>query len=105
MVEHAIDRLHVKAGEKPKVFVADSMVEGFMDFFSTFRAKNLLDDAELEEVVGKAQEIVSQFAPNISNIKSSVHLRNAVAAKLGEVKTTLDSLLKDRPVRRFDFTE
>ena len=105
LVEHAIDRLQVKAGEKPKIFIADSMVEGFMGFFDTFRAKNLMDDAELEDVVGKAKEIVMQFAPNISNVKSSVHLRNAVAAKFGEVKSSLDALLKDRPSRKFDFND
>ena len=103
LVSHAIDRLKVGPGEKPKIFVADSMVDGFMGFFDTFRAKNLMDDAALEEVVGKAQEIVMQFAPNVQHVKGSVGLRNQIAGKLAEVKTTLDGLLKDRPCRRMVF--
>ena len=103
LVSHAIGRLKVGPGEKPKIFVADSMVDGFMNFFDTFRARNLMDDAALEEVVGKAQEIVMQFAPNVQHVKGSVGLRNQIAGKLAEVKTTLDGLLKDRPVRRMVF--
>ncbi|MDE2096116.1 MAG: hypothetical protein KGL39_02650 [Patescibacteria group bacterium] len=105
LVAHAIDRLKVPAGEKPKVFVADSMVGGFMEFFDTFRAKNLMDDAALEAVVGQAQEIVMQFAPNIQRVKGSINLRNDIAAKLGDVKSTLDGLLKDRPIRKFNFED
>lgn len=101
LVEHAIERLQVKPGEKPKIFVADSMVSGFMEFFDTFRHKNLMDDEELEGVVGKAQDIIMQFAPNAKQVKNSVPLRNQVAAKLTQVGEQLDDLLKDRPVRRF----
>jgi hypothetical protein len=103
LVSHAIDRLKVAPGEKPKVFVADSMVDGFMGFFDCFRARNLMDDAALEEVVGKAQEVVMGFAPNIKNLKESVGLRNQVAGKFEEIKTVMDGLLKNRPVRRMVF--
>jgi hypothetical protein len=103
LVDHAVERLKVLPGEKPKIFVADSMVNGFMDFFDTFRAKNLMDDAELEDVVGKAQDIVAQFAPNIKAVKNSTSLRNGIAEKLSEVRTTLDGMLKDRPSRKFQF--
>lgn len=105
LIEHAIERLKVKPGEKPKVFVADAMIDRFMEFFNTFRHKNLMDDQALEDVVGRAQEIVEQFAPNLQNIKSNANMRNHVAGKLEEVKATMDGLLKDRPARRFDFSE
>jgi dGTP triphosphohydrolase len=103
IVEHAIERLKVNAGERPKIFVADSMVGAFMDFFDTFRAKNLMDDEQLESVVDQAKEIVAQFAPNIQRVKNNTAERNHVADKLAVVKTTLDGLLKDRPSRRFQF--
>jgi hypothetical protein len=105
LVEHAIERLHVKAGEKPKIFRADGMVEGFMEFFETFGARNLMDDAQLEEVVAQAKDIVQQFAPNIQNVKTSISLRNGVAEQLTGLAITLDALIKDKPSRKFDFTE
>lgn len=104
LVEHAIDRLKVNPGEKPKIFVADAMVERFVEFFDTFRHKNLMDDQALEDVVGRAQGIVLNFAPNMQTVKHSTPLRNQIAGQLAEVKSTLDGLLKDRPTRRFDFT-
>jgi hypothetical protein len=105
LVAHAIERLHVKVGEKPKVFVADNLVGGFVEFFESFRARNIMDDAQLEEVVAQAQDIVAQFAPNIHNIKSSTPQRNRVAEQLSTVKVSLDGLLKNRPSRRFTFED
>ena len=105
LVSHAIDRLKVPAGSQPKIFQSDALVENFVAFFDTFRAKNLMDDEALENVVGEAQAIVLQFAPFAKRSKTDISLRNEVAAKLESVKGTLDGLLKDRPIRKFGFED
>ena len=105
LVAHAVERLEVKAGEKPKVFFADSMVANFKEFFDTFSAKNIMADTEIEALVEKAKSIVDGFSDNPTRLRDNTSLRNQVAAKFTEVKSTLDGLLKNRPTRRIEFED
>jgi len=58
LVAHAIDRLTPDADGKRKVF-CESTFTKFTEFFETFSARNLMEDAELEAVVDQAKKIIS----------------------------------------------
>jgi len=98
LIDKAVDKLKVAPGEKPKVF-RDSLVGNFNEFFETFRARNLMNDAELEVVVGKARAILSKVTPDA--LRSRATIREKTASAFEEVKAEVEKLVADAPTRKF----
>ncbi len=99
MVSHAVDRLKVEPGEKPKVFKA-SLVENFNTFFSTFQHRNLMEDGELQSIVDQAKAILKDVKAD--KLRTSASLRNNTAAAFSGVKAALDKLIQDAPGRHLE---
>ncbi|WZO96057.1 hypothetical protein EP7_003032 [Isosphaeraceae bacterium EP7] len=98
LVEHLCERLEGRDGSgQPKVF-RDSAVEGLSAFFGRFRALNVSSDAQLEELVARAQRLVGGVSAQ--DLRDGDGLRRRVAEGLGRVGQGLDGLLADRPRRR-----
>lgn len=57
LVSHMVERLSPGEDGKEKVF-RDSMIQNFQTFFCHFRERNLFNDAELQALVSKAQEVL-----------------------------------------------
>ena len=103
LVKHAADRLTPDADGKGKIFRAGSMLENFENFFETFSARNLLEDADLEKVVNQARAIISGV-PDADALRADESLQHTVGESFKAVAKTLDSLVERAKVRKFDFS-
>lgn len=105
MVAHAIERLTVKDGEKPKVF-RETLVTNFRAFFDTFNARNLMEDSELESLVNQAKAVVNGLPRDASEaadaLRSSPDIRATTVTQFAALNAQLDTLVIDKPIRRFD---
>lgn len=102
LVNHAVERLSIKKGEKPKTF-RNSLFENFREFFDTFNARNLMEDEELKGVVQKAKKILAGVRPD--DIRERPTVREATVKMMADVKRIADQLVQERPSRRFKLDE
>ena len=96
LVSHLTDRLAGTEDGKPKVF-RDSAVENLSEFFQRFRNLNIGSNAQLDELVNQAQQIVRGVKPQ--QLRDNNAVRQEVATQLSGVQSVLDGLLIDRPRR------
>lgn len=96
LVSHLCERLGGGHHGRPKVF-RNSAVDNLRDFFERFRSLNVGTNAELDELVDQAQQIVGGVRPQ--NLRDNTGLRQQVATQLSGVQSVLDGLLVDRPRR------
>lgn len=96
LVAHLTERLSGTDDGKPKVF-RDSAVEHLIGFFERFMRLNIGSNAELEELVAQAQQVVRGVAPQ--QLRDNQSLRQQVATQLAGVQASLEGLLVDRPRR------
>ncbi len=96
LVGHLTERLSGAEDGKPKVF-RDSAVENLREFFERFRHLNIRSNEQLDELVGRAQQIVRGVEPQ--QLRDNQPLRQQLASQLSGVQSVLDGLLVDRPRR------
>jgi hypothetical protein len=96
LVEHLADRLSGSDGGEPKVF-RDSVIDNFRDFFDRFQHLNVRSNEQLDEVVQRAEAVLSNVRPQ--SLRDSGSLRAQVAGGLSSVQASLDGLMVDRPRR------
>ncbi len=103
MVHHLVERLGSNGPDgKPKIFKS-SLVTNLTTFLETFDARNLSDDTELAEVVGRARSLLGGV--DAQGIRSSQELRSSLCTGFAGLQTTLDSLVVTKPVRAFNFAD
>src|SRR5262245_42837652 len=96
LVSHLTERLSGAEDGKPKVF-RDSAVDNLQEFFERFRHLNVRSNEQLDELLGRAQQIVRGVEPQ--QLRDSQPLRQQLAGQLSGVQSVLDGLLVDRPRR------
>ena len=96
LVSHLCERVSDEGGEG-KVF-RDSAVNNLSEFFSRFRELNVRSNAQLDELVERAQRAVRGVGAQ--DLRDSGALRQRVTTELSRVQAALDDLLVDRPRRR-----
>jgi hypothetical protein len=96
LVEHLNERLSGESDGKPKVF-RDTAVTNLDEFFQRFRLLNVRSNAQLDELVDRAQAVVRGVRPQ--QLRDDQSLRQEVASQLSAVQSALDGLLVDRPRR------
>lgn len=99
LLEHATDRLRTEPGKDAKVF-RNSMITNISDFFDTFPARNLMDDAELAAVVTQCKEVMAGVTPDV--LRKDMGVRDATLTKLAEIKALVDPMIETEG-RSFDF--
>jgi hypothetical protein len=97
LVNHLSERLAGSEDGKPKTF-RDSAVENLKEFFGRFGQLNIRSNEQLDELVHRAQSIVSDASPQ--QLRENQTLRQQVHGQLAVVQQSLDGLLVDRPRRR-----
>jgi hypothetical protein len=102
LVSHMIERLTPDASGKKKV-IKDAFIDNFHDFFDTFDAKNLMDDTELAETVGRARALLENVSAD--GLRGSADLRQNILNSFENIKTETDKLIEEMPSRMFDFDE
>ncbi len=96
LVDHLVERMSGTEDGKPKTF-RDTTVDNLNEFFARFRQLNIGGNAELEELVERAESIVSGVEPQ--QLRDNATLRQHIATQMSTVQANLDGLLIDRPRR------
>ena len=98
LVSHLTERISgTNEDGSPKVF-RDSAVGNLSEFFARFKDLNVRSNAQLDELVERAQRAVRGVGAQ--DLRDSEALRRRVAVQLAGVQSALDGLLVDRPRRR-----
>ena len=96
LVDHITERLNGDADGKPKVF-RDTAVTNLTEFFERFRALNVRSNEQLDQLVGRAQQVLGGVEPQ--QLRDNGVFRQQIATQLAGVQSSLDGLLVDRPRR------
>lgn len=102
LVSHLVEKLRGDIDGKPKAFKASS-VENLNAFFEQFRNLDLGSSGQLQALVDQAQSAVKGFSPD--DLKDNAALRTQVVSQLGDVATTLDALMVNKPKRAIDLSD
>ncbi len=98
LVEHLRERITGTSDDgSPKVF-RDSAVGNLQEFFTRFRALNVRSNPQLDDLVEQARSIVRGVGAQ--DLRDSRSLRVRVAEGMDQLRTSLDTLIVDRPRRR-----
>jgi hypothetical protein len=84
------------AGQR-KVF-RDSAITNLTEFFQRFRALNVRSNADLDQLVETAQQVLRGADPHV--VRNSASLRSQITTQLSAVQSHLDQMLVDSPRRR-----
>ncbi|MEZ6126870.1 MAG: hypothetical protein R3C49_27450 [Planctomycetaceae bacterium] len=96
LVDHITERLSGESDGRPKVF-RDSAVTNLTEFFQRFQTLNVRSSDQLDELVGRAQQVLTGVEPR--HLRNSDAFRQQIASQLVGVQSSLDGLLVDRPRR------
>lgn len=102
LVSHAVERLTVPEGDKPKVF-KDSMLGNIQEFLDTFNQRNLMGDVELAQLVARAREVMQGMTPQ--KLRQYAQNKDTVRTAFAEINQTLEKMIEERPSRSIDLTE
>lgn len=102
LIAHATEKLTPSDDGKPKVF-RDSMIENIQAFIDVFAARNIMNDAELAELVNRAQDVL--IGIDVKKVRKDEAMRTTVKQGFDEIKAKLDTLVETRKSRRFDFSD
>ncbi len=94
-----------KDGKKKKIY--DSLVGNVEDFLETFSARNLADDTELQALVTKARQTLNGVDADLLRANGSGMnlVKDSVRDGFTQISKQLDTMIVDKPARRFDFGE
>jgi hypothetical protein len=99
-----VDHLLVMLAPSPtgqKRVLKTPAVEGLTEFLRKFPALNIANDFELEALVKTAKELTTGVSRN--DLAGSVALRDSMQLQLTQVKSALDQLVQDQPIRGIEF--
>lgn len=97
LISHLVERLTDEPDGKKKAFKA-STIENFKEFYQNFQRMNVRSNASLEALISQANNLVSGITPN--DLRQSNELQNSLRTQMSELKTSLDSVIREAPRRR-----
>lgn len=86
-------------GRRKKIY--DSLTGNIDDFLNTFNARNIANDVELQKLVQKARDVLRGIDPEI--LRNEEDTRKVVKEGFEQINKALDSMIVDKPARKFDF--
>ncbi len=96
LVNHLAERLSGDDDGKPKIF-RDSAITNLGEFFARFRDLNVGSNEQLDELVGRCEQLMNGVQPQ--GVRDNDSLRRSLSTNLATVQSSLDQLLVDRPRR------
>ena len=96
LIGHLAERLAGESDGTPKVF-RDTAVTNLLQFFERFQRLNIRSNADLDQLVSQAREIVGDVVPQ--DLRDRASIRDRVAGQLSQVEASLDDWMTDRPRR------
>lgn len=100
MVEHLRERLTTDEEGKPKL-LRESAIQKLKEFLSSFDFRNVTDDRELTEQVNRARALLDGV--DTEAVRNIDTLRERIRAGMTEIGAQLDTMIIDRPKRKFRF--
>jgi hypothetical protein len=97
MVSHLIERLTDAPDGQPKIFKATA-IDNFKEFYENFRRMNVRSNPQLESLISQANNLVSGVTAK--DVRNSKTLRQNLTHQMGELQTTLSTLITEAPRRR-----
>lgn len=102
LVGHLVECLSGSEDGKPKVF-RDSTVSNITEFFTRFKSLRIGDNAELDQLVERAEQIVGGI--DVADLRKDGGLRASIATQMQTVQQALDGLVVERPIRAIELPE
>lgn len=102
VVSRMTERLQYDQKGEKKVF-RDSLVENMIQFISTFNNRNIVNDTQLAQLVTQAQGIMQGV--KVDDLRTNSNVRDQIRQSFVEVKSTVDRMIQEMPVRSFSFDE
>jgi hypothetical protein len=102
LLAHAVSKLAVEPGEKPKVF-RDSMIGNIQAFIDTFSQRNMMGDVELAQLVAQAKTVLEGVTPQ--KLRDYANVKDTTREQFVKIQGELEKMITERPARRFDFSE
>jgi hypothetical protein len=96
LVSHLTERLNDSDGER-RIF-RDTVVTNLSAFFERFRQLNVRSNQDLEDLVGRAQQMVRDVSPQ--DLRDNDGLRQHVAREMAVVQSHLEEMIVERPRRQ-----
>jgi len=107
LVDWAIDRLSPGENGKRKILRSKTktgeeigLIKRLHEFFGTFSGRNITNDYELQNLVSKAEAIMTGV--DVDALKKSDSLRDSVMQSFAELKSELEPLIVEAPNRDID---
>jgi hypothetical protein len=97
-VDRMINGLNPRTDGKKKN-VRTTLLDQITDFLGTFAARNITNDDELTQLVDQARKLLAGV--DAKTLSTDQELRTSIQKGFNEMKQTLDSIVSDKPVRRF----
>lgn len=104
LITHATDKLTSAPGEKPRVF-RDSLIGNIQAFIDSFNARNVMNDAELGQLVEQAKKLLGGGNLTANKLRQFASVRDVARKQFEEIKTALDGMIETGSERRFDFSQ
>jgi hypothetical protein len=96
LVNHLAERMSGNEDGRPRIF-RDSAVTNLGEFFSRFRELNVRSNDQLDELVGRCEQLMTGVQPQ--GLRDNDSLRRSLSTNLSTVQSSLDQMLVDRPRR------
>lgn len=93
MVDHMVERL----SDGGKVF-RNSLVSNIKEFMADFKALNITDDKELEDLITRCKTVLGSADPE--SLRNNDKFRAAVVNGMAQIQGQLDNMMVDRPTRK-----
>jgi hypothetical protein len=100
MIEHLRERLTSDEEGKPKQ-LRESAILKLKEFLSSFDFRNVTDDRELTEQVNRARALLEGV--DTEAIRNTDTLRERIRSGMTEISARLDTMIIERPKRKFRF--
>ena len=96
MVGRITDRFSENKNGKPKIF-KNTTIDGFYDFFQTFKDRNIFEDRELTTLVTRAQAVLN--GNNVDQIRSNANLKENIRSGMSDIEDAIETIF-NRPRRK-----
>ena len=96
MVGRITERFTQNGTGKPKIF-KNTTIDGFYEYFQTFKDRNIFHDHELAALVNRAQSVLN--GTNVEHIRSNETLKEDIRSGMTDIEGEIDKLF-NRPRRK-----
>ena len=97
LVSHLIERLADEPDGTKKTF-RSSAVDNFKEFYENFRRMNVRSNAQLENLIRQANDLVAGV--EVKELRNNDEVRRNLSQQMATVQSSLDNLITNAPRRR-----